>query len=240
MFRSTWTWVALAAVVLAAACVHWAVRAADQRMVQRLLTASADEAVRDPALLRFAVNRAQPLYAAHCAACHGENMTGNPALGAPDLTDRVWLYGKGSAFDIERTLLYGVRSGAPQTRNVTDMPAFGVRGLLSSADISNAVQYLLQLNKRPYRAEAAGEGRQVYERKGNCGDCHGADAHGNPDYGAPDLTLNVWNSGADAASLYRAIYSGEHHVMPGWIGTLTLAQIRELAMYVYGASHGGG
>lgn len=239
MFRSTWTWVALAAVLLAAASVHWAARSADQRVARQLLTEAADSAVLDPVLLRFAVRRAQPLYRARCAMCHGENMTGNPALGAPDLTDRVWLYGKGSVFDIERTLLYGIRSGAPQTRNVTDMPAFGVRGLLSPADINNAVQYLLQLNKRPYQADAASEGRQVYERKANCGDCHGADAHGNPDYGAPDLSVNVWNSGADPASLYRAIYFGQHRVMPGWLGTLSLEQIRELAMYIYSASHGG-
>jgi len=240
MFRSTWTWVALAAVLLAAATVHWAARASDQRLARRLLAAPADASVRDPALLRYARLRAQPLYREHCAVCHGADMTGNPALGAPNLTDPVWLYGKGSVFDIERTLLYGIRSGVPQARNVTDMPAFGVRGLLSTADINNAVQYLLQLNRRPYQADAASEGRQVYERKANCGDCHGADAHGNPDYGAPDLTVNVWNSGTDPASLYRAIYSGQHHVMPGWLGTLSLEQIRELAMYIYSASHGGG
>ena len=240
MFRSTWTWVALLAVLVALGSVRWAQRAAEQRMAQRLLTASAEVSGLDPALRRFAVRQAQPLFRAHCAVCHGENMTGNVALGAPDLTDRVWLYGNGSVFDIERTLLYGIRSGAPQTRNVTDMPAFGARGQLTPADINNVVQFLLQLNRRPYQAEAASEGKQVYERKANCGDCHGADARGNPDYGAPDLTVNVWNSGGDAPSLYRAIYSGEHHVMPGWLGTLSLVQIRELAVYVYSASHGGG
>jgi cytochrome c oxidase cbb3-type subunit 3 len=30
-----------------------------------------------------------------CAACHGINGKGNPALGAPDLTDKVWLHGWG-------------------------------------------------------------------------------------------------------------------------------------------------
>jgi cytochrome c oxidase cbb3-type subunit 3 len=34
---------------------------------------------------------------ATCAACHGANGKGNPALGAPDLTDRVWLHGWGEA-----------------------------------------------------------------------------------------------------------------------------------------------
>ncbi len=240
MFRSTWTWVALLAVLVTLGAVRWAEHAADERMAQRLLTVSAEVSGLDPALRRFAVRQAPPLYRAHCAVCHGETMTGNATLGAPDLTDRVWLYGTGSVFDIERTLLYGIRSSAPQTRNVTDMPAFGVRGLLTPADINNVVQFLLQLNKRPYQAEAADEGKQVYQRKANCGDCHGADAHGNPDYGAPDLTVNVWNSGSDAPSLYRAIYFGEHHVMPGWIGTLSLAQIRELAVYVFSVSHGGG
>jgi cytochrome c oxidase cbb3-type subunit 3 len=30
-----------------------------------------------------------------CVACHGADGRGNPALGAPNLTDRVWLYGGG-------------------------------------------------------------------------------------------------------------------------------------------------
>jgi cytochrome c oxidase cbb3-type subunit 3 len=30
-----------------------------------------------------------------CAACHGADAKGNPALGAPNLTDKVWLHGGG-------------------------------------------------------------------------------------------------------------------------------------------------
>jgi len=30
-----------------------------------------------------------------CAACHGADGKGNPALGAPNLTDRIWLHGAG-------------------------------------------------------------------------------------------------------------------------------------------------
>jgi cytochrome c oxidase cbb3-type subunit III len=33
-----------------------------------------------------------------CAACHGVNGKGNPALGAPNLTDDVWLHGWGKEF----------------------------------------------------------------------------------------------------------------------------------------------
>jgi cytochrome c oxidase cbb3-type subunit III len=32
-----------------------------------------------------------------CAACHGANGKGNQALGAPNLTDKIWLHGGGEA-----------------------------------------------------------------------------------------------------------------------------------------------
>ena len=50
-----------------------------------------------------------------CAACHGADGTGNMALGAPNLTDDIWLYG-GSPRAINETLTKG-RNGV--------MPAHG-------------------------------------------------------------------------------------------------------------------
>jgi cytochrome c oxidase cbb3-type subunit 3 len=41
-----------------------------------------------------------------CAACHGIDGRGNPLLGAPNLTDGVWLYG-GDAATLKATLLNG-------------------------------------------------------------------------------------------------------------------------------------
>jgi cytochrome c oxidase cbb3-type subunit 3 len=49
-----------------------------------------------------------------CAACHGADGKGNQAMGAPNLTDNVWLYGSSTPSVIE-TLSYG-RNG--------EMPAF--------------------------------------------------------------------------------------------------------------------
>jgi cytochrome c oxidase cbb3-type subunit 3 len=99
------------------------------------------------------------------------------------------------------------------------------------------VQYLLQLNGRPYEVQAANDGRALYFGVANCGDCHGPDARGNNDYGAPDLTRNVWSNGGDPQSLYTSIYAGRHHIMPAWRTTLSLEQIRALATYVYSVSH---
>jgi cytochrome c oxidase cbb3-type subunit 3 len=41
------------------------------------------------------------LYAANCAACHGEAGKGNRELGAPDLTDAIWLFGSSRTAMIE-------------------------------------------------------------------------------------------------------------------------------------------
>jgi cytochrome c oxidase cbb3-type subunit 3 len=52
-----------------------------------------------------------------CAACHGVDGRGNPALGAPNLTDKVWLHGWG-----EEAVVAMVNNG-----KVNVMPAHGSR-----------------------------------------------------------------------------------------------------------------
>ena len=47
-----------------------------------------------------AAERAKPRFAA-CAACHGAEGKGNAAIGAPNLTDKVWLYGSSEATVME-------------------------------------------------------------------------------------------------------------------------------------------
>ena len=45
--------------------------------------------------------RGADVFRANCAACHGPDGKGNIALGAPNLTDKVWLYGGSEATIIE-------------------------------------------------------------------------------------------------------------------------------------------
>ena len=59
-----------------------------------------------------AVARAAPVFAAQCVACHGETGQGNQALGAPNLTDRDWLYGSERA-DIRGQIWNGRGGGMP-------------------------------------------------------------------------------------------------------------------------------
>jgi cytochrome c oxidase cbb3-type subunit 3 len=41
------------------------------------------------------------IFAENCVACHGEKGQGNPDVGAPNLTDKIWLYGSDEATLIE-------------------------------------------------------------------------------------------------------------------------------------------
>jgi len=63
------------------------------------------------------VTQGKAVYAEQCVACHGENGKGNLEMGAPNLTDGIWLYG-GDAKAIRESIWSG-RGGM--------MPAWGTR-----------------------------------------------------------------------------------------------------------------
>jgi cytochrome c oxidase cbb3-type subunit 3 len=69
-----------------------------------------------------------------CAACHGADGKGNQALGAPNLTDGVWLHGSGEYID--QTIARGRNS---------QMPAH--KDLLSPAKIHLLTGYVLSLSQ---------------------------------------------------------------------------------------------
>jgi cytochrome c oxidase cbb3-type subunit 3 len=48
-----------------------------------------------------AAKRGQVVFAANCAMCHGAEGEGNQALGAPNLSDELWLYGGDKATVVE-------------------------------------------------------------------------------------------------------------------------------------------
>jgi cytochrome c oxidase cbb3-type subunit 3 len=75
-----------------------------------------------------------------CAACHGADGHGNQALGAPNLSDRVWLYG-GSADTIMETIRRG--------RNNT-MPAF--KDFLGEGKVHVLAAYVWSLSNIPEAA----------------------------------------------------------------------------------------
>ena len=61
------------------------------------------------------------VFLTNCAACHGEDARGNPELGAPNLTDKYWIYGG----DLEKivTSIHGGRQGHMPTWDERLIPA---------------------------------------------------------------------------------------------------------------------
>ncbi len=53
-----------------------------------------------------AIERGKAIFDEQCAACHGPEGKGTPEMGAPNLTDGIWLYG-GTKADIEETIRTG-------------------------------------------------------------------------------------------------------------------------------------
>jgi len=63
--------------------------------------------------------RGKPKFDTVCAACHGKDATGNQALGAPNLTDGIWLHG-GTEAAIVETIAKGRTSVMPAHKDVLD------------------------------------------------------------------------------------------------------------------------
>lgn len=80
-----------------------------------------------------AATRGSEIFATQCVACHGADGTGNRELGAPNLTDAIWLYG-GERADIIESVSNG-RSGT--------MPAW--EGRLSEATIRSLTLFVHSL-----------------------------------------------------------------------------------------------
>ena len=58
----------------------------------------------------------KPIFS-NCAPCHGADGKGNPALGAPNLTDAVWLYGDSGPRGIAETIRRGRNGVMPAWRD---------------------------------------------------------------------------------------------------------------------------
>ncbi|MFV0453614.1 MAG: cytochrome-c oxidase, cbb3-type subunit III [Pseudomonas sp.] len=58
------------------------------------------------------IEQGQKIFAANCVVCHGPDAKGIQAMGAPNLTDSVWLYGS-SFGQIQQTLRYGRNGRMP-------------------------------------------------------------------------------------------------------------------------------
>lgn len=170
------------------------------------------------------------LFGDNCAACHGARAEGGP--GYPKLTDPAWLWGQ-TPDAIFETIRAGVNSGHPDSR-FSQMPAWGRDQMLDRKaiiDVSAFVKSLSDANTGGNGSpEQLAAGQKIFDD--NCASCHGSDARGAHQTGAPDLTDNAWLYGGDAASIYESIYNGRQGHMPAWESRLTNADRKILMIYL--------
>lgn len=199
----------------------------------RIAGLSLDAIRTDTELLRISLAGGAAAYGDNCAPCHGSGAQGQ--FGFPNLNDDAWLWG-GTLDEIYHTLQHGIRwEDDPDTR-YSIMQGFLNDGILSRQETADVTQYVLSLTGRADDAEAAARGGETFAVM--CTACHGEDAKGNHDFGAPDLTDAIWLYGGDEETIYETLTYGRAGVMPAWNERLDEATIKQLALFVH--SLGGG
>ncbi|WP_137157393.1 cytochrome-c oxidase, cbb3-type subunit III [Rhizobium sp. FKL33] len=185
---------------------------------------------KDAALNEFAMNGGAAAFKVNCAPCHGSGAQGGP--GFPNLNDNDWLWG-GKIDDIYATIQHGIRSEDPDTR-ASEMPAFAE--MLQPQEIKQVAAYVVSLTGTPADAAMVEPGKQLFAD--NCASCHGENAEGNREFGAPNLADAIWLKGEGEEAVIRQVNAPKHGMMPAWGGRLSDATIKQLAVYVHAL--GGG
>lgn len=197
---------------------------------QRLASTSLQEINDDPELLQIATAGGKVIFGNNCAPCHGTGGTGRPG-GYPALVDDDWLWG-GTVGDIYATIRHGIRNDDAEA-HFSQMPAFGVDGLLTAAQIGAVADHVLALSGQgPDNAEGAALFAD------NCASCHGDLGKGEPTLGAPNLTDQIWLYGGSRQAIISQTTKPKMGVMPSWVHRLSDVEIKQVATYVH--SLGGG
>ncbi|MER8680297.1 cytochrome-c oxidase, cbb3-type subunit III [Mesorhizobium sp. M1405] len=189
------------------------------------------EIAADDALREFAGAAGGAAFKVNCVQCHGSGAQGSS--GFPNLNDDDWLWG-GSAEQIQQTITHGIRFASDPDTRQSEMPAFG--DIITADQIRQVSAYVASLSG-PVQDESLVEpGAKVFAE--NCVACHGENAKGNKEFGAPDLTDAIWLYGSGEASIAAQVRAPRQGVMPAWGGRLGDTKVKELAVYIH--SLGGG
>ncbi|MBD9488177.1 cytochrome-c oxidase, cbb3-type subunit III [Ensifer sp. ENS11] len=199
-------------------------------LTTQIETLSFDEIRADERLMATVRSMGHQLFGDNCAACHG--VDGRGRNNYPDLTDDDWLWG-GSPENVAQTLKVGINTQHAESR-VAQMPAFGRDEMLDRNQIRDVALYVRSLtNPGASTADNVGQmerGREVFLT--TCAACHGEDAKGNQEVGAPNLTDQYWVYGGSIQNIIDTVHGGRQGHMPTWDERLTPLEIKVLALYV--------
>lgn len=158
---------------------------------------------------------ASHLFIEHCSACHGYEAQGQANL-FPNLRDNEWQWG-GSPEQIEQTI-----------RNGRTAAMISWQAVLTDEGVTNVSDYVLNALGTD---NAEGHAGQTQFNQ-FCIACHGAAGQGNPLFGAPDLTNDVWLYGNTPEIVRETISKGRTGQMPAFAERLDDAQIRMLVAWL--------
>lgn len=199
--------------------------------MNRIESASYGEIQADEQLISIVRSTGHQLFGDNCAACHG--IDGRGRANYPNLADDDWLWG-GDPETIGETIRVGINSEHPDSR-FAQMPSFGRDGILDRDQVRMAAAYVYSLSNPDYSTaeniESIESGREIFLT--NCAACHGEDARGNQDLGAPNLTDPYWIYGGDLPTIVTTVHGGRQGHMPTWDERLTNTEIKILALYVH-------
>lgn len=184
----------------------------------------------DPDLMRMVREDGRTLFGDNCAACHGTDAKGNKSF--PNIVQSPMLWGDDPQ-TVLQTVTVGINGTDPNTR-VSQMLAFGRDGILTRDQVSLLAGFVQSLSdpalvtdQNKANIEA---GKALFAT--NCVACHGNDAKGLIESGAPNLTDGYWVYGGDRKDIYESIYRGRQGHMPSWGARLTPADIKIITLYV--------
>ena len=200
--------------------------AKQQAYLDKFEYASLNQIRNDKELYAFAIAGGKSMFKDNCATCHGTGASGSK--GYPNLNDDDWLWG-GSLADIYQTITYGIRADNLDTR-ISQMPAFGKDELLSDEEINAVVDYVLSLSGHK-KASSYAQGQVVFAEQ--CASCHGDNARGGQDFGAPNLVDRIWLYGGTHKDVFETVYNARSGIMPAWKDRLDENTIKQLSIYLH-------
>ena len=220
-------------------------------VVQYILSKNAADRDFDATLAAAGESRYQQV----CLACHGPDLKGNQALGAPNLTDGIWVHG-GSVGLITDIVANGVQGNMPPHETI-----------LGPEKAHLVAAYVYSLSNEPgevpvpaaipaTQSEPAAEtpatddplavyagmdfdtiiqdsiAMELAQKEFNtaCVACHGTDGKGLPTF--PDLTDDDWQYGGSPEQILASVMNGRTGIMPPWQAALGDQGVTEVAHYV--------
>jgi len=200
-------------------------------ILAKISQSSLQEIVADPQMNQFAIAGGASAFKVNCVTCHGSGAEGSK--GYPNLNDDDWIWG-GDLDTLQQTIAHGIRDAVDPDTRIADMPVFGE--MLEPEEIRQVAAYVISLTDTPKDAAMVEPGKQIF--LDNCSSCHGEDAKGNRELGAPNLADAIWLKVNGEAEIAEQVRTPKHGVMPAWQARLSGDTVKQLTVYVH--SLGGG